>query len=189
MRRLLLVLVICGLPVFAQEHGSQAGGHGDSTTMWKWINFSFLAAAIVYVIARHAPPFFRQRTIDIQKAIVDAKRIRQEADARAAEVDRKLANIAADIEAMKDRSRREMDAESSRLKEETARMVARVEDHARQEIESLTKHAENALQTYAAQLAVDLARQKVETLMTPDNQRRLVNRFVANLAPGQGSNN
>lgn len=85
--------------------------------MWKWINFSFLAAAIVYVIARHAPPFFRQRTIDIQKAIVDAKRIRQEADARAAEVDRKLANIAADIEAMKDRSRREMDAEFSRLKE------------------------------------------------------------------------
>lgn len=188
MRRLLLVLVVCWLPVFAQEHGS-SGGHGDSSAMWKWINFGFLAALIVYAVAKNAPPFFRQRTADIQKAILEATRIREEADARAAEVDRKLANIAADIEAMRTHSHREMEAEATRVKEETSRLLARVEEHARQEIESLTKHAENELQTYAAQLAVDLARQKVESRMDAGTQRVLVDQFLTKLVAKPGSNN
>lgn len=187
MRRLLLSFVICGLSLLAEEHGS--GGHGDSSAMWKWINFGFLAAAIVYAVAKNAPPFFRQRTIDIQKAIVEAKRIREEAESRAAAVEQKLANIAAEIEAMKSQAHREMDAEAARVQQQTARLVARVEDHARQEIESLTKHAENELQTYAAQLAVDLARQKVQARMTPDSQGALVNQFLTNISAKHGSNN
>lgn len=187
MRRLLLLLVICGLPLLAEEHG--AGGHGDSSTMWKWINFGFLAAIIVYAIAKYAPPFFRQRTIDIQKAIVEAKRIREEAEVRAAAVEQKLANISAEIEAMKSQARQEMDAEAARVRQETGRLVARVEDHARQEIESLTKHAENELQSYAAGLAVDLARQKVQARMSPDSQGALVNQFLAKISAQPGSNN
>lgn len=188
MRRLLLVLVVCWLPVFAEEHGS-SGGHGDSSAMWKWINFGFLAAAIVYAVAKYAPPFFRQRTADIQKSILEAKRIREEADARAAEVDRKLANIAADIESMRTQAHREMEAEAARVKEETTRMLARAEEHARQEIESLTKHAENELQSYAAQLAIDLARKKVEARMNEGTQGALVDQFLTKLVAQPGSNN
>ncbi|MBL8293769.1 MAG: hypothetical protein JNN08_18130 [Bryobacterales bacterium] len=188
MRRLLLVLVVCWLPVFAEEHGS-SGGHGDSSAMWKWINFGFLAALIVYAVAKNAPPFFRQRTADIQKSILEAKRIREEADARAAEVDRKLANIAADIESMRTQAHREMEAEATRVKEETTRMLARAEEHARQEIESLTKHAENELQSYAAQLAIDLARKKVEARMNDSTQSALVDQFLTKVLAQPGSNN
>jgi F-type H+-transporting ATPase subunit b len=184
-KRLLLVALLA-LPAVAEEHGS---GHGEPAAVWKWANFGILAAAIGYAVAKNAPGFFRNRTAEIQKSIVEARRLREEAEARAAEIERKLANIGAEIESMRAQARQEMESEGQRFEQETARLVARVEEHARQEIESLTKHAENELQAYAAELTLKLARQKVEARLSPETQTVLLSRFLGTLPSAPGTNN
>lgn len=181
MRRFALILLLCGLPLIAEEHGG-GGEHAQPSAIWKWTNFGILAALIVYAVAKNAPGFFRQRTADIQKSILEAKRIREEAEARAAAIDKKLTHLSAEIDSMRTQARREMENEAIRIKEETSLLVSRVEDHARQEIDSLTKHAENELQAYAAQLAIDVARTKIQSRINPDSQAVLVNRFLENVS-------
>jgi F-type H+-transporting ATPase subunit b len=162
----------------SSEHG---GGHEQPSMVWKWVNFGILAGLIGYGIAKGAGPFFRARTEQIQKALVEAKMIREDAERRASEIDRRMANLGADIESLRTESRKEMAAESDRLKAETERIVAKIEAHAHQEIQSAAKLAAKDLRRHAAELALQLAERKIQARMTPKTQERLVDDFVSQL--------
>ena len=95
--RTFLLAVALLLPVTAiAQHGHEAQGHEsaqgehheDNSTFWKVVNFAILAAAIGYGVLKAAPAFFRGRTADIQRGIAEATKMRQDAEARAAEMDR-----------------------------------------------------------------------------------------------------
>jgi F0F1-type ATP synthase membrane subunit b/b' len=152
------------LSVFAQEHAAPAHGaeggehHEDNTTMWKWANFAILAALMGYGISKAAGPFFQGRSEQIRKALVEARMLKEEADARAAEIDRKLASLSADIEALKAEARAEMAAESERV-----------------------QAAIKELRAHAAELALDMARRKIASRLTVPAQERLVDQFLARL--------
>lgn len=188
MKRLLMIAILAALPAFCQEHkaaeghGAAAEGHGEShesgSEVWKWANFGILAAMIVYFGAKSLPGFFKSRTAHIQKSILEAQKVREEAEAKAAEIDRKLANLGTEIDKMRSDAKREMDNEAARIQEETSRTLSRLEAHTAQEIDSLTKHAENELQAYAADLALKLAQTKVQERMTSQTQAALVDRFL-----------
>lgn len=178
-----------GAPSGAAAHGSEEGGHGnESVQTWKLVNFGLLAVGLGWVIAKNAGPFFRGRTETIRQAIDEARQIRADAEARAAEIDRRLASLGSEIEKMSASAREEMSAESSRIQEETRRLSARLQAQAEQEIASAGKNAEAELHAHAARLALDLAEKKVRARMTPDLQGSLVERFVASL-PGLVSSN
>ena len=115
MKNLLGIALLAGTLVFAQEHpvanepagdatghAQQGAKHGEAHAegeapmpneiWWKWANFALLAGGLGYLISKHAGPFFRSRTEEIQKGIQDAAKVRAEAEARAAadrEQDRK----------------------------------------------------------------------------------------------------
>jgi F0F1-type ATP synthase membrane subunit b/b' len=185
-----LILFATTLP--AQEHAASpqaehaaaehADEHHDSTTAWKWANFAILAAALGYGISKAAGPFFAGRTNQIQHSLLEAKKLREDAETRAAEIDRRMANLGAEIESLRADARRELTAESERISAETARLLAKVEEHARQEIDSTLKHATQQLQAHAAALAVDLAAGKIQSRMTPAVEQSLVDSFVTRMA-------
>ena len=54
--------------------------------------------------------------------------------------------------------------------------------NADREISSALKAAQIELKTYSAQLAIDLAREKVRERMTPADQESLVRKFVTDLS-------
>jgi F-type H+-transporting ATPase subunit b len=192
--RLALALLLCASAAVAQQHGNEAkhsgeSGHQDSTTLWKWANFTILAGLLGYGISKAAGPFFAARTGQIQKSLVEARKLRQEAEARAAEIDRRMAGLASDIEALKAEAHREMAAESARVQAETERMLARTREQAEQEIEAAGQQAIAELKAHAAGLALDLARPKIDARMSPATQDRLVDQFVQRLGKPSGSAN
>jgi F-type H+-transporting ATPase subunit b len=200
MRRAALFLTIAaGLslparPVFAQEPkeslaekadeaGNKAHAAEEEGTMdiWKWANFLILAGGLGYLIGKHAGPFFAARTASIRKDMEDSLEQRRQAEARAADVERRLANMEADIAALRGEGERDARAEAERMERHTAAEIAKIQAHAEQEIASAGKAARMELKRHAAELAVALAEQKVRARMTPEAQDALVKGFVTNL--------
>ena len=172
----LLFCLAAGL-VFAE--GTE-GGEGN-LQMWKWANFLVLAGALGYLAAKTLPPLFASRTQAILKDMVESERIRQDADQRAADVERHLATIETEIAALRAESRVETTAEADRLAKHTAVEVARIQAQSEREIGDAGKDARIELRRYAAGLVIDLAGQKISARMTPATEDRLVRGFVRDL--------
>jgi F-type H+-transporting ATPase subunit b len=113
--------------------------------------------------------------------IADARRLQLEAEARAADVDWRLANLEADIAALRSESQAEIAAETVRLGKHTVDEIAKVEAHAKQEIDIAGKAARMELRRFSAQLAIDLAERKIRARMTPEIEDGLVSGFVRDL--------
>jgi F-type H+-transporting ATPase subunit b len=148
---------------------------------WKWANFLILAGAIGYVIKKKAPAFFSARDAEIQKNIAAARKMKEEADAHMADVEKRLAGIDADIRALRESARAEAAAETERMRSETDLALAKIQAHAAMEIEAAVHSARMQLKIYAGQLATDLAREKVLARLTPQTQDKLVGLFVGGL--------
>lgn len=204
---LMALALVCVVPAWAQDtghlpeqvaqaedsgHASEASheehgeGEGDNVTAWKALNFVLLAGALVYLLRKPARAFFRSRTEDIRKGIDEATAAREAAEARAAEMDRRLQGLEAEISQLRVKAREEMAAEEERLRAESAQALARIRERGGQEILSTTSHARNELRAEAARLALELAEQKVRERMTPEVASGLVSSFVNDFARTQG---
>jgi F-type H+-transporting ATPase subunit b len=177
-----LALVICftAAPIFAEgKEGGEA--EGGSLQIWKWANFLVLAGGLGYLIGKKGGPFFAARSLKIRKDMVDAGDVRNQAEARAAEVERRLANLEAEIAALRADSGKEEEAEAGLFGRHTAAEIAKTQANAQQEIAAAGKAARLELKRYCADLAVGLAEQKIRARMTPDTQDALVRGFVRDL--------
>ena len=190
MKKVLVTLVMAASFAYAQHSEPRAGSHeaagGEAheqdhgpSPIWKWANFAILAGLIGYGIAKGAGPFFSSRTEQIQKAIREAKAIQADAQARAAAIERRMANLESDIASLKESSSHEMAAEGERIQQETARLTARVQENAQNEIASATNQATKELRAFSAELALELAQQKIRERLNPDVQGSLVDAFVS----------
>ena len=168
-------------PASGEGHGSAAAAPGAGMELWKWANFLLLAGGLGYLIGKNAGPFFDARTRQIRKDMDDSAAARQSAEATAADVDRRLANLETEIAALRADSKKEVEAEAARLARQAEAEIAKIQAHSEQEIVAAGKVARMDLKKYSAELAVNLAEQKIRTRMTPDVQDELVDSFVHNL--------
>ena len=167
------------------EHASESPAEGEhgKLEMWKWANFVVLAAGLGYLIGKNAGPFFASRSQQIKKDMLESQEARREAEARAAEVDRRMAALEGEIAALRAESQREADSETQRLARHTADEIAKIQAHAEQEIVSAGKAARMELKRYSAELAVRLAEDRIRSRMTPQTQEALIRGFVRDLEP------
>ena len=164
------------------ESGKPSEGKSeDISPIWAWANFALLAGGLGYLIKKYGGPWFASQSQAIRRGIAEAEEIRTEAEARAAEVDRKLAGLQTEIESLKADAHREQAAEAERLRQQTAADMVRIQEHAASEIEAAGKAARLQLKRYAAQLAIDLAEQKIRSQITPEVQTALVDGFAHDL--------
>ncbi len=176
MKRLavLLIFAACGW-------ASEGEGHAEPPILYKWVNFAILAAGLGYVAVKTGGPALRGRAADILDSL-NAATERSEATARkAAEMEQKMAGLQSQIEAVRQEAKQEMEREAGRVQAETADLLAKVEQHAQQEIVSAAAAAKKELQKHSAELALSLARQKAVARVTPPVQDTLVDGFVRSL--------
>ena len=173
------LLFLAGTLAFAAEkEGSEDEG---SLKMWEWANFLVLAGGLGYLAAKGLPPLFASRSQAIVKDMAESDRIRKDAEARAADVDRRLAGLETEIASLRTESRRESEAETQRVASHTAAEIAKIQSHSEREIAAAAKAARLDLKRYAADLAVQLAEQKIRGRMTPATEDGLVREFVRDL--------
>lgn len=172
-----LAVMVCfaAAPIFAEDK-EDSGMQG-----WKWANFVVLAGGLGYLIGKKGGPFFAARSVKIRQDLMDSGEVRKQAEARAAEVERRLANLEAEIALLRVESGKEEEAEAGRFGRHTAAEIGKTQARAEQEIAAAGKAARLELKRYCADLAVGLAEQKIRARMTPETQDALVRGFVRDL--------
>ncbi len=193
----------CGLALFvalaaclpAQEHApivpndaaEKKEGH-DEMLGWKWANFALLALGLGYLGFRNLPAFFNARTVEIQQGIREASKMNAEAKAKVAEIERQLAGVGDQIDKLRSQLKSDMEAEGVRIQQSTERNLKRIQEQAEQEVAFMTKAARSELKTFSASLALDLAKQRIQSRINPETQHWLVESFVHDLqtAPKEG---
>ena len=174
------------IPGFAQEKKAAAGEGGLKG--WEWANFLVLAGGLGYLAGKHGGPFFAARSRGIAKDIIEAGDFLKRSDLKAAEVERRLAGVQADIAALREEGRAEAEAEAERIARMTEVEMAKLQAGAEMEIASAAKVARTELKQYAAGLAVMLAERKIRERMTDSTRDELVEEFVRDLpAPESAS--
>ncbi len=153
----------------------------EPSSLLMWANFAILMIGLGYLVSKSAPAIFRAREEEIRGGIDDAARSKKEAEHRSADIDRRLAGFGAEIENLRRGVSTEMSMEADRIRQETVKLVRRIEEQAGQEIGFLTKSARQDLKRYSADLALDLAQQRVKQRMNRETQHELLHEFITGL--------
>jgi F-type H+-transporting ATPase subunit b len=192
--RALMLLSLSALiwigPSFAAQHApAEHGSEGETSnaaelepaTLWKWVNFAILAGLLGYLISKKSGVYFDTRTRAIRRAMDEAAKLRRDAEMRAAEIQQRLDNLSAEIEQLRNRARQEMEAESERMRQETEEAMKKIQIQAEHSIAAATKSARQELKAYSAQLALEVAEQKIRARLTPETEAGLVRSFLTGL--------
>jgi F-type H+-transporting ATPase subunit b len=173
----------------ASTHAEAAAKHGEgheqhpmpNEIWWKWANFFILAGLLGWLISKHAGAFFNSRSDQIQRGIAEATKTRQDAEARAAEIERRVNSLSAEVDALRQRSKQEIAREGERVRAETEATLKKIQAQAEADIASAVKHATQDLKAYSARLALELAERQVRAQVDASVQERLAGDFVEEL--------
>lgn len=177
--RIFAIGLILIASVFAEE--KKEAEASDPMMGWKWANFAILAAGLAYMIAKNAPPYFAARSKEIQQGIAEATQTKQDAEAKAAAIDRRMAALESEVAKLRAEAKDEISAEGGRISRETQQRLQKIQSQGEQEIALMSRGAQDDLKKYAAQLALDLAQQRIRSRMTKDAEDGLLDAFVADL--------
>lgn len=174
-----LAVAALGAGLSAAEPGGAA--HGES--LWalaaRVANFLVLAGGLYYLLRKPLERYLNARSEQIRTDLATAAETRREAAARLRQVEERLRALPSEIAALEARGREEVAAEELRLTRAAEAERQRLADQTRREIERQLLAARRALAEYAADLAIGVARARVTRELTPEEQMRLIDRYMA----------
>jgi len=144
------------------------------------LNFAVIAIVMVWAGKKFLPGIFRDRTAAIQKAMLEAQKASNEAGAKLAEIEARLAKLDIEIGAMRDAAEKEGATEVARIEAAAQQDARKIVASAEQEIGAAAKAARRQLTAHAADLAVGLAQKQIRVDASTD--QALVRNFAAQLA-------
>ena len=150
--------------------------------LWKLPNFLILAGLLGYAIKKYAPAFFEARGKQIREGMEAGEKAKLEAEAVAAGVQAKFANLEREISELRAAAQADLEREAQRIRRDADAEMSRIERHTDAEIIAIGKHARTELRQFAAGLALDLAEQKIRGRMSPAVQATLVENFAVDMS-------
>ena len=176
---LLFIAAISGV-AFA----SGGGGHEVESGvlmkdfLYRVFNFSIVVAVLVYFLTKPIKKGLAGRREEIEKALAEAKRTKEEAEAKFAEYDRKLARATEEIAEISDSIRREGELEKIKIIENAKNMAIKIEQDAEKAAELEVAKARTELQREAVQLAVGVAEDLLKKNFTKEDDTRLIDEYM-----------
>lgn len=169
---------------WASEHGAgDHGPHGIDTKslVLQFLNFGVLLFLLVKFGGRALRTMLRSRHETLKADLEAARRAREIAEARLREQDRRLANLEAEIEALRTTSRQAAQAEKERLVALAEDKVRRIQAETRFLVEQQIRVAEQGFRAEVAAAAAQLAEQLVRDAVGVADHARLIDGFVGEL--------
>jgi F-type H+-transporting ATPase subunit b len=151
----------------------------QAATAFTVANFAVLAILVGWFLAKTLPKTFRDRNTAIQKQLVDARTVTEEANARLNSVEARLSKLDEQIAAMRAQADKDSALDEQRIKASVEEEKQKILAAAEQDIAAATALARRQLQQYAAELAIDQAARKL--VVTAETDRLLVQRFARRL--------
>jgi len=165
------------------ESGEESEAHEQTwlQTAAKVANFAILVGGLAYFLRRPITSYLASRETQISQDLVAAAEMRSAATAQLAEIDKKLQSLPAELDALRTQGAEDVAAEQRRIAQTAAAERQRLIEQTHREIEMRLRVARRELTEHAAQLAINVAEERIKRSITPDDQLRLVDRYTAQL--------
>jgi F-type H+-transporting ATPase subunit b len=176
-----LLVALIALPADVAA-AAEAEHEGILPTIARLFNFAVLAGVLVYFLRAPIQEYLRSRSAQIRQDLVTAAEMRRTAAAQLERIQQQLAALPAELEALRTRGAEDIASEKERIAETAKAERARLLDQTRREIAMRLRIARRELTEHAAQLAIQVAGQRISRTMTRDDQLRLMDRYTTQLA-------
>lgn len=173
-----LVLICSGAAL-----ASGGGHHADSGVLlkdflWRCLNFAVTIGLLAYFIAKPLRKGLAGRSEQIAASLEEAEKLRAEAEARYAEIEKKLANASEEIEAVKRELREDGEREKEKILAEARAMAEKIRAEAQKSAELEVERARRQLQAEASRMAVEIAEKMLREKCDDSDQARLVDEYI-----------
>jgi F-type H+-transporting ATPase subunit b len=154
--------------------GGEGGGGSLMDWVWRILNFAILIFILVKFLNKPLKDYLRQRKELIQKSIKEAQEAKEIAMKALAEVEERLKVKDKEIEEIILSAKGSGERERQRLIEEGEKLKVKILEQAKTNIDYELKKAKEAIQSEAADAAIQLAEEKIKAKLTKDDQERLL---------------
>jgi F-type H+-transporting ATPase subunit b len=170
-----------------------AGGqsvHEPTTFLGDWlprlVNFAGLLV-IVYYLDKFLGirEFFKNRAIEIAKAMQESHEARERAMIDLAEMERKIKDFDVEINKMIADAQARGEKDKNALQEEGKKMVQDIQNQVKQGIEMEVRKAKSALATEASLLSLNLAEDRIKKNISDKDRQRIIKEYISNVG-GKG---
>ena len=167
------------------EHAGAEAAHGSEhvvrDTIARLLNFAILVGAMVYFLKGPIGGYLVARSTQIRQDLTTAAETRQAAAMQLEQIQQRLGALPGELSALKARGEEDVRAEKARIAQAAAQERERLLDQTRREIDMRLRMARRDLTEYAAELAVNVAEERIRRTITPEDQLRLVDRYTTQL--------
>jgi F-type H+-transporting ATPase subunit b len=167
------------------EHANAEAAHGSEhpirDLVAKLLNFGILVGILVYFLKTPIAGYLSGRSAQIRQDLITAAEMRRTATAQLEEIQKRLGELPAELAALKSRGEEDVRAEKVRIAETAKTERDRLLEQTRREIATRLRIARRELTEHAAQLAVQVAHDRIQRTITPEDQLRLVDRYTTQL--------
>jgi len=170
------------------EHAAEgeAGAH-EAQSPWALVarlfNFLLLAGTLIYFLRSPLQAFLKARGVEIRASLEAAAALKIKAAQQIEDVERRLAALPAEIAALEVRGAAEVAAEEARITSAAEAERARLVEQARRQIDLQLRVARRDLAAHAADVAVGRAAQRIKATIKDEDERRLMDTYLARVAP------
>lgn len=182
-----LLVVAALFPEGAAAAATEGTGWGWLETIGRWFNLLLLLGLVGYFLKDRAILFFRDRREGIRKQKEEAQAARQDSRRKLAAARARIQNLDNEREQIRAQAKIDAEAERQRIIDQADQEAKRILKQAQREIEGLRRTLRRDLKDYAAQLAVELAEEKIRREMSPADEHHAVNRFLGELQSASGN--
>src|SRR5262245_11876777 len=163
-----------------EEHGR---GHAENplSSLWKWGNFIILFGGLGFYIRKPLIEFLETRARAIDEGLANGRLARESALKQMSEIESRMSRLDADVRALREKAIEEAEDERARILEDAKIEAQKILELAQREIEGLKKSARLELKAHVAELAVQLAEQRLQKAVGPEENKRLVLKFLDSL--------
>lgn len=186
--RTLIACVVAG--VFAAGLAQAAGGAEKSQaeivreTLWQAFNLVVIVVLLVYFGRKPISDYFASRRQGIQAQISQAADLLSQAEHRNSELQRRLVDLSAELESIRESAGRRAEEEAMRILAEARATADRIRRDAQTAVDQEVRRAQAKLRDEAADLALELAARKLEAGVSDSDRDRLVDEFITRVQPG-----
>jgi F-type H+-transporting ATPase subunit b len=177
-----ILVILASLPLFvvaAAAEGSRPSALTDF--LGKSLNFLILFGGLAVLLAKPIRAFLEARIADIRKTIADAAASREDAEEKLESMRKRLSGLAEEAGRIRTVGEAEGQKDKLRILGLAAREAEKIRAMSREEIEARGQAARRELRRFAAELAVSLARTRIERRLTPELHTRLIDESITTL--------
>ncbi|HUP48570.1 MAG TPA: hypothetical protein VNA04_07255 [Thermoanaerobaculia bacterium] len=166
------LIVLVALPAFAAGPTAETY-FGIPGWLLKFVNMVLFIGLLVWLLKGPIGRAFAARSAAVRRAAEEARERREKADSLASDIQARLAQIEADVAAIRARAETEGDRQHRELIAAAEAEAAKILQTARNEVENRVKLARKELTEYAGELAAVRAEAILRETITPEDRRKL----------------